>query len=287
MNSVFAFDCAAVSGIATARLRFVGSSNDALTRRAAGRRRPRPVVSRMMAPDEAGQRSLFASLAARFCLRHYLGPTEVSRRRFGTVTHFLIITNILLYVIYAGAPEPLLDRFGLWPLPNSAVTAPHPPFEVWQLITYGFLHGSEAHLIFNMLALFMFGSDLERVWGRFRFLLYYLTCVITAAITQLLLASLSVAPAQATIGASGGVFGLLLAYGVLYPKRMIMMLIPPIPMPAWLFVIFYGVVELVLGLTGAQRGVAHFAHLGGMAGGFLLLQVWRTSLQPPAKGRKA
>jgi membrane associated rhomboid family serine protease len=78
-----------------------------------------------------------------------------------------------------------------------------------------------------------------------------------------------------TIGASGGVFGLLLAFGMMFPRRMILLIFPPIPMPAWLFVTLYGIVELVLGVTGSQSGVAHFAHLGGMVVGFALIQYWR------------
>jgi membrane associated rhomboid family serine protease len=143
-------------------------------------------------------------------------------------------------------------------------------FEPWQVVTYSFLHGSLTHLLFNMLALAMFGGEVERVWGPKRYLTYYFACVISAALAQLLVNALT-GSAEATIGASGGVFGLLLAFGMLFPQRTIVPLFPPIPMPAWVFVTLYGVLELFLGVTGNEAGVAHFAHLGGMLGGYLLI----------------
>jgi len=136
-----------------------------------------------------------------------------------------------------------------------------------------------------MLALFMFGSDIERVWGARRYLRYYLVCVVSAALVQLLVSAVSGGAAYPTIGASGGVFGLLLAFGMMFPRRTVVLLFPPIPMPAWLLVTLYGALELLLGITGTQAGVAHFAHLGGMAGGFLLIQYWRGRL-PIKPGRR-
>lgn len=151
-------------------------------------------------------------------------------------------------------------------------------FRPWQLLSYGFLHGGLAHLFFNMLALVMFGAVLEQTWGSRRFATYYFSCVVGAALVQLVVATWSVrngSPPYPTIGASGGVFGLLLAYGMLFPHHRLMLLFPPIPMKAWVFVLGYGLLELFLGVTGTQAGVAHFAHLGGMAFGFFLLQYWR------------
>jgi membrane associated rhomboid family serine protease len=149
-------------------------------------------------------------------------------------------------------------------------------FAPWQLITYSFLHGNLMHLLFNMLALYMFGSDVERVFGSRRYTFYYFVCVITAALAQLLVSSVGNWPAYPTIGASGGVFGLLLAFGLYFPRRMVMLIFPPIPMPAWLFVTLYGLLELFLGVTGTSEGVAHFAHLGGMLGGYLVIRSWRS-----------
>jgi len=150
---------------------------------------------------------------------------------------------------------------------------------VWQLLTYGFLHGGLTHLFFNMFALYMFGGEIERLLGTKRYVVYYLVCVIGAALAQLLVLSNMDSPPIPTVGASGGVFGLLLAFGMAYPQRRIMLMFPPIPMPAWLFVTLYGLLEIYLGITGTQSGVAHFAHLGGMLGGWLLIRQWRR--RPP------
>lgn len=165
----------------------------------------------------------------------------------------------------------LISWFALWP--PGPDTRPH--FVIWQLVSYSFLHGGLLHLAVNMLALWMFGRDVERVLGSRRFLQYYLVCVVSAALLQLLVAYSS-AHAYPTVGASGGVFGVLLAFGMFFPHRRLMLLFPPIPMPAWLFVSLYAILELVLGVTGTQAGVAHFAHLGGMLGGYLVLQLGRS-----------
>ena len=147
-------------------------------------------------------------------------------------------------------------------------------FEPWQLVTYAFLHGGLVHIAFNMFALWMFGSPLEQVFGARRYLIYYFVCVVSAAVAQLAVSALTgtVYPA---IGASGGVFGLLLAYAIYFPRNRIMLLFPPIPMPARVFVVVYALLVLFFGVTGTQEGVAHFAHLGGLVGGFLLLYYWR------------
>jgi membrane associated rhomboid family serine protease len=177
----------------------------------------------------------------------------------------LLVANGLVFALTATAPE-LANALALWPLGAG--------FMPWQLVTYGFLHASMTHLLFNMVGLYSFGSSLELVWGSRRYVAYYLTCVVTAAVTQLVFAALtgSVYP---TVGASGGVFGLLLAYAMLFPHRTVILLIPPIPMKARVFAFVYAAIELVLGVTGTQEGVAHFAHLGGMLGGYLLLSSWR------------
>ena len=141
-------------------------------------------------------------------------------------------------------------------------------------MSYGFLHGSLLHLAFNMFALYMFGSALELVVGPRRYLAYYLVCVIAAAIAQLLVTAM-LGGFYPTVGASGGVFGLLLAYAVYFPHSRVMLLFPPIPIPSRVFVVIYAVIELVLGVTGSQAGVAHFAHLGGLVGGAAMLYYWR------------
>jgi membrane associated rhomboid family serine protease len=121
----------------------------------------------------------------------------------------------------------------------------------------------------------MFGGEIERVFGQRRYVQFYLAAVIVAALTQLVVSGVGSTAPYPTVGASGGVFGLLLAFGVLFPRRIIMLIFPPVPMPAWLFVTLYGALELYLGVTGTSQGVAHFAHLGGMLGGWLMLRRWR------------
>jgi membrane associated rhomboid family serine protease len=192
-------------------------------------------------------------------------------------TKALIIANVVAFLLQSVTGHQLDLAFALWPpsLAGQLGLDGVGRFEVWQVVTYAFLHGSITHLLFNMLGLFMFGGEMERVWGPRRYLTYYFTCVIGAAAAQLFVVSQHAGPPYATLGASGGVFGLLLAFGMMFPRRMILLILPPIPMPAWLFVTLYGLIELVLGVTGTQEGVAHFAHLGGMASGFLLLQYWR------------
>jgi membrane associated rhomboid family serine protease len=194
------------------------------------------------------------------------------------VTRTLIAINVVAFLAQFVVGGWLVGNFALWPvsLAGEYGLSGVGRFEIWQLVTYAFLHGGLLHLLFNMLALFMFGGEIERVWGGRRYLVYYFFCVIGAGMAQLLVTNLQAGPPYPTLGASGGVFGLLLAFGMLFPRRMILLVFPPIPMPAWLFVTVYGLIELVLGVTGTQAGVAHFAHLGGMAAGFVLIQYWRS-----------
>ena len=190
------------------------------------------------------------------------------------VTLALIVANVGVFLLQSILPG-LVVPFGLWPLSASSVD-PRVGFEPWQLVSYAFLHGSLLHLAFNMFALYMFGSAIERVFDSRRYLTYYLVSVVSAALTQLLFAAVS-GGVYPTVGASGGVFGLLLAYGLYFPNNRVMLLFPPIPMPARVFVLVYAALELLLGVTGTQEGVAHFAHLGGMVGGWLMLRYWRSS----------
>ena len=204
-------------------------------------------------------------------------------RRIAPVTMFLLCANVAVYLLQQLVGDMVLVHFALWPLGGPGLAqvgnqVVELRFEPWQVLTYGFLHGGLTHLAFNMLALYMFGGPLEELWGSRPFALFYLVCIVVAALTQL--AVLGVVPPDGqftpTIGASGGVFGLLLGFGMMYPRQTIMLLIPPIPMPAWLFVILYGLLELYLGVTSRTGGgIAHFAHLGGMAAGFVLIQYWR------------
>lgn len=186
-----------------------------------------------------------------------------------TVIFVLLVANGLAYAGQQFYPNHLLYFLALWPAASQA-----PPFEIWQLLSYGFLHGSTGHIFFNMFGLWMFGRDIERSLGAQRFAIYYLTCVIGAGFVQLIVAQLQ-GGIYPTVGASGGVFGLLLAYAMFFPNRTVMLIFPPIPMRAKYFVLFYGLLELYLGVSGRSPGVANFAHLGGMLFGFGLLQYWR------------
>ena len=195
------------------------------------------------------------------------------------VTRVLIIANVAIFLLQQVASNVLIPWFALWPLNSAPLLGGAAGFQAWQVVTYSFLHGSLMHLFFNMFALYMFGGEIERTIGAKRYVQYYFAAVVTAALTQLVVAAASHAPPYPTVGASGGIFGLLLAFGRFFPKRIIVLLIPPIPLPAWLFVTLYGAIELYLGVTGSQAGVAHFAHLGGMLGGWLMLRYWGTRRQ--------
>lgn len=159
--------------------------------------------------------------------------------------------------------EALLTGLALWPFGAG--------FMPWQLLTYALLHANLMHLAFNMYGLWMFGRDLERLLGRGGFLALYSASVLSAAAAQMIVTTLtgSVYP---TIGASGGVFGVLLAFAVCFPERIVVLIFPPVALPARLFVALYAIMELTLGVTATQAGVAHFAHLGGMVGGYLVIR---------------
>jgi len=186
------------------------------------------------------------------------------------ITKALVAANVAMFLLELAAPG-LVNFLALWPLGSGSFGAGFAP---WQLVTYAFLHGGVFHLLFNMFGLYMFGSAIEQVLGQRRFLAYYSVCVVSAALTQLLFAAIS-GGVYPTIGASGGVFGVLLAYGMYFPNNRVMLIFPPIPMPARVFVTVFALIELFLGVTGTQEGVAHFAHLGGMVGGYALLRHWR------------
>lgn len=196
-----------------------------------------------------------------------------------------VVYNLLIANVVAYMATMLLDTndvyalFALFPIGS-------PFFEVWQPVTYMFLHGGFSHIFFNMFALWMFGRGLEEEMGSRRFLIYYFVCGVGAALVQLGMAEVDIMNMNTqyevwnymltpTVGASGAVFGLLLAFGMLHPNATIMLLIPPIPMKAKWFVVIYGVIELLLIIFQAQDGIAHFAHLGGMFWGWLLMLWWQ------------
>lgn len=190
----------------------------------------------------------------------------------------LLIANGIFFLLQLMFPGPanqvgMLELWGrLYPIGSGF-------FYPWQLVTYGFLHSTHtfSHILFNMLALWMFGRELEYEWGAKRFLIYYLACIVGAGATHLTYMEASGIP-YPVLGASGGTFGILLAFGMRFPTREILLLIPPIPMKARTFVVLYGVMELFLGFSGLGPGVAHFAHLGGLLTGLIILLYWRGKL---------
>lgn len=192
----------------------------------------------------------------------------------------LLGLNVLVYFLQAQG-NGLMDAYmALWPiLPDQPYTMPGqivPHFMPWQLVTYGFMHGGLTHLFFNMFGLWMFGREIEMMWGKARFLQYYFITLVGAGLVQLFVASAAVSEdVYPTVGASGAVFGVLMAFAWMFPNRMIMLLIPPIPLKAKWFVLIYASIELYLGVTGTQQGVAHFAHLGGLVFGLLTILYWR------------
>ena len=185
----------------------------------------------------------------------------------------LIAANVVVFLLQRQSGDALEGLFALWPLQGDGGPS---QFHIWQIVTYAFLHstGNLSHLLFNMFGLWMFGGEIERYVGPVRLLACYFASVVTAALTQLFVPMLLGAPPAPTIGASGGVFGLLLAYAIMFPKRRVAVYFV-IPMPTWLFATLYAGLELFLGVTGSQSGVAHFAHLGGMVGSALVVTQWR------------
>ena len=184
------------------------------------------------------------------------------------VTQAFLLSCVGAYCAQILVGPILVAWFGLWPLASGY-------WMPWQLVSYAFLHGDFTHLLFNMLGLWMFGAEIERVWGPRRMVQFLAVSALSGGVAQMIVTALagSLGP---TVGASGALYGLLLAYALLFPTRTIMPLIPPIPMKARTYVMVFGGLEFILGFTrGGSGGVAHFAHLGGMLGAWLLIRYWR------------
>ena len=192
------------------------------------------------------------------------------------VKHFIII-NVIMFVLTLLAENFMLEKFALFYF-NS------PFFKPYQLISYIFMHGGFMHILFNMYSLYIFGSVLEGVWGGKKFFIYYMVTGIGAALFHLFITYLRIEsgvldPYLASIipmvGASGAIYGLLLAYGVLFPNNVLTLFFPPVSLKAKYMVFVFGGLEFLLGLGGSGDGVAHFAHLGGMLFGFVILMIWK------------
>lgn len=158
-----------------------------------------------------------------------------------------------------------------------------PSFKIYQFVSYMFMHGGFSHFFFNMFALWMFGTTIERTWGAKRYLIYYFVCGLGAALVQEIVWGIGRSPEVLayygdyliTVGASGAIFGILLAFGMLYPNAPLYIMFIPVPIKAKWMVIGYGIMELFAGVSQTGDNVAHFAHLGGMIFGYLLIMYWR------------
>ena len=179
------------------------------------------------------------------------------------VTRYLLISTLVIFILQQFIN---LDVFKLHPIESD--------FFPWQLVTYAFLHADFNHFFFNGLALWIFGSPIEHYWKEKRFIIFVFTCILGGAIMSLLAYS-----NFNLMGISGLVFGLLIAYGMMWPESTIMLLIPPIPIKAQYFVMIYAGIMLIMMFSSPNDGIAHFAHFGGALSGFLLIQYWRK--KPP------
>ncbi len=197
------------------------------------------------------------------------------RSFFPPVIRALIITNVVVYLLQhwflglltiGGVPVQayLMHWFALQPILGDE-------FMPWQMLSYQFMHGGFTHLLFNMFALWMFGSELESIWGARRFLTFYLLCGIGAALVHICISYL-LGDAAPTVGASGSINGILLAFGFMFPDRPIMMFPIFFPIPAKILVLGWIAIDFILGITGGGGNVAHFAHVGGALCGYLLLR---------------
>lgn len=200
------------------------------------------------------------------------------------VVRNLLIINVVMYL---GSGILMQTLGGSWQdlvlyyIPESYAQANGIPFhfEPYQIVTHMFMHANTMHLFFNMFAIFMFGPILEMTWGPKRFLIYYFFTAFGAMLLHTLVSYYAADGVwenmPGVLGASGAVFGLLLGYGVYYPNNVIQLLIPPIPIKAKYFVMIYAALELFLGVSGTNTGVAHFAHLGGALFGLIMIWYWR------------
>jgi membrane associated rhomboid family serine protease len=211
--------------------------------------------------------------------------------RMPLVTKIVLIALAVAFGLQQLAGDLAMTPLLLWPVGDQVFDIGDGRtitlgFRPWQLVTYALLHADLMHLLFNALALYQFGPAIEQAWGARRFAVYLLVCVVGAGLLQLVVATfLPPGEARPVLGASGGMYAILLAFGMLFPKHRLMLIIPPIPMSARTMVIVFGAISLLLGITGAQAGVAHFVHLGGLLVGWLLIQLWLKPRRPrPDRG---
>ena len=195
------------------------------------------------------------------------------------VTKVLLWAIGIVFLLQQLSPGMAEQYFALWPIGVGS------PFQPWQLVTYAFLHGGFTHLFFNALMLWQFGPRLENSLGRKRFIQFLAVSTVGAGACQLALMTMMLRNTGAgsyAVGASGFIYGIMLAWAVLWPRDRVMMILPPVEMSVRTMVLVFGGLALFLGVTGSGEGVAHFAHLGGMLFGWLLLRYWQR--RPPFGG---
>ena len=197
----------------------------------------------------------------------------------------LVIAFLLQKVVGIDATVPMM----LWPLGSHAVQLMSGEvamvgFRPWQLLTYGFMHGGWMHLFFNAFALYQFGPPIEQAWGSRRFAAYFLLTIVGSGLLQLAVAALRPQDVYPVVGASGGLFAVLLAYAMLFPRNRMIVFPIPVAMSARTVVIAYGALSLLAGVTGTVGGIAHFVHLGGLLVGWLLIRFWIMPRRPRPGG---
>jgi membrane associated rhomboid family serine protease len=204
------------------------------------------------------------------------------------VTKALLWALGICFLLQQLRPELAVVYFALWPLGEFQTSEGFVTlFQPWQPLTYAFLHGDFLHIFFNAFALIQFGPRLEYSLGRKHYMQFLAVCTVGAAICQLAVATAMVesgSPPFPTVGASGFVYGILLAWAVMYPHERVFMILPPVEVSVRTMVMIFGGLALFLGVSGTAQGVAHFAHLGGMLFGWLLLRYWQG--KPPFGKRK-
>ena len=208
--------------------------------------------------------------------------------RMPPVVKNLIIINIIMFIATYIIGDVMYEKFALFFFES-------PLFKPYQLVTHMFMHGDMWHILFNMYSLFLFGCVLEHIWGGKKFLLFYLVTGIGAALIHSGVMYLEASALESaiengnvmanidltqiystpTVGASGAIYGLLLAYGMLFPNNVMQLIFPPVALKAKYFVLIFGVLELFLGITNSGGNIAHFAHLGGMIFGYFLIIYWK------------
>ena len=180
----------------------------------------------------------------------------------------LLIINIIVFLGTELIGDSMYQWFALFPIGSVY-------FRWWQFVTHMFMHGSFAHIFFNMWSLIVFGPLLERLWGSKKFLIFYFVCGLGAALCHELVQMTQPLSNIPTVGASGAIYGLLLGFGMLYPNYVLTLVFPPVSLKAKWFVVIFAAIELVTGILGTRDGVAHFAHLGGMLFGLILILIWK------------